>query len=189
VAPIPKPVILDRAARLLAAIIALALGAGAALAQAGSVELAVKATYLAKFAPYVDWPKSANPSSDPFALCVAGVDPFGSLLDAAVAGQRVAGRPVVVRRIPTVAGASGCEILYLAPSPEDSITDALAATRDRPVLTVTDVARNGGPRGIINFELVDNHVRFEIDAGAAAQSGLAISSKLQSLAFHGAAGK
>jgi hypothetical protein len=50
------------------------------------------------------------------------------------------------------------------------------------VLTVTDSARDEPARGIINFLIQNNRVRFEIDNGAAAESGLTISSKLLSLA-------
>jgi hypothetical protein len=49
------------------------------------------------------------------------------------------------------------------------------------VLTVTDAAPSG-VHGIVNFVLLDDRVRFEIDLGQAARNGIAISSKLLSLA-------
>jgi len=49
-----------------------------------SLETAVKATYLYKFAPFVTWPQRPGP----FVICVVGRDPFGPVLDQAVAGQR-----------------------------------------------------------------------------------------------------
>ena len=43
-------------------------------------------------------------------------------------------------------------------------------------------ARHGDAKGVVNFVIQDNRVRFEIDEDAAARTGIAISSKLLSLA-------
>lgn len=55
------------------------------------------------------------------------------------------------------------------------------------MLTVTDQAEGAG--GIVNFVLRENRVRFTIDPRAAAENGLAISSKLLSLALDARAGR
>jgi len=52
-----------------------------------------------------------------------------------------------------------------------------------PVLTVTDSIDALDAKGMINFVVADNRVRFEIDDAAARRSGLVISSKLLSLAL------
>ncbi len=52
-----------------------------------------------------------------------------------------------------------------------------------PILTVTDSSMRGpGSKGVIDFVIKDNRVRFDIDDQAAAKNGLNISSKLLSLA-------
>jgi len=51
-----------------------------------------------------------------------------------------------------------------------------------PVLTVSDGANTGAGTSIVSFVVQDNRVRFDIDDAAAAANGLAISSKLLSLA-------
>jgi hypothetical protein len=50
------------------------------------------------------------------------------------------------------------------------------------VLTVTE-AEAPDRRGMVNFVLQENRVRFEIDEAAAAQSGVEISAKLLRLAL------
>jgi hypothetical protein len=153
--------------------------------EGSSVEYAVKATYLYKLAPFVEWPPSAFASSSgPFWLCVAVSDPFGDALDAAVAGQRVGERPIVVRRLDSLDSLQHCQILFIGPGDTDAAANILTATRGAPVLTVTDGARNSARKGIVNFVLDSNRVRFEIDDAAAAANGLAISSKLLSLAVN-----
>lgn len=153
-------------------------------AEGDALEYAVKATYLYKFAAYVDWPASAfaTPAS-PIALCIAGDDPFGASLDNAVRDQRIAGRSLVVRRLKSVARDADCHILF-AGGADPQRGQLLAAVRGSAVLTVTDRHESGGTAGIIDFVMRDNRVRFDIDEGAATRSGLAISSKLLKLALN-----
>ena len=149
-----------------------------------SLELPVKATYLYKFAPFVDWgPAAFESPASPLSLCVAGDDPFGAILDQAVAGQRFGSRPIVVRRVDVIARGSRCQILYLAGSKAQPVSEGLKVVRGEPMLTVTDQARRGLAKGVIHFVVTGNRVRFEIDSAAAAANGLSISSKLLSLAL------
>jgi hypothetical protein len=149
-------------------------------AEAGTstLETSIKATYLYKFAPFVTWPQS-DPAK-PFTICVVGSDPFGPVLDQAVAGQVYAQRPIQVARMETVGKQSGCDIAYLGGSHAQSVEAALEALHGAPVLTVTD---EGAPEGMIAFRVTDGHVRFRIDEDAVDDSGLTISSKLLSLAL------
>lgn len=147
-----------------------------------AMEYAVKAAYLYKFAPFVQWPSFvfASPSS-PFQLCVLGQDPFGSELDREVSGQTVNSHPVQIVRLQRVDAGSGCQILYLGASRGQTAAEALKAVRGEPVLTVAD---GGDAEGaIIHFVVKDNRVRFSIDTSAAAANRVALSSKLLSLAL------
>lgn len=161
---------------LLAAVLAWTGGARAADLP---LEYAVKASYLYKFAPFVQWPPAAfDNAGGPLAICIAGQNPFGKTLDEAVRGQRVNGRPIVVRHIETVR-TGDCHILFAGTGPE---TEALLReVQHQPVLTVTDRSR-GVSGGIIQFVMVGGRVRFVIDQGTAQESGIAISSKLLGLA-------
>jgi len=159
-----------------------------AAAQDTALEFAVKATYLYKFAPFVEWPpQTFRSATDAITLCVVGDDPFGAMLDQAVVGQHVGDRPVALRRMPMAVRGASCQIMFIAGSRAQPVADALAAVRGTPVLTVTDRSPESRAKGIVNFVIQDNRVRFEIDNQAAAQDRLAISSKLLSLAVLGRA--
>jgi hypothetical protein len=159
----------------------LAVSAVAATSDDGSLEYAVKATFLYKFAPFVDWPPKAFPlPQSPIKICVLGRDPFGDMLDRAVAGQTIGGRTIVVVRI-DAADTSDCHIMYVS-EPDGAAKRALESVRGAPILTVTSTSEPES-KGIINFVIRDNRVRFEIDDYAAAQNGLIISSKLLNLAI------
>jgi hypothetical protein len=156
-----------------------------ALAQGRALEYAVKATYLYKLAPFVDWPADAFASaSSPFDLCIAGDDPFRDALDAAVSNQRIGERRIVVRRLAITDRPAGCHILFLGSENSRAAATALKAVAGAPVLTITDGAQEPDAKGVVNFVVRANRVRFEIDDLAAATNRLAISSKLLNLALN-----
>lgn len=165
-----------------AAIGALVIIADAARAQPSALETAIKANYLYKFAPFVDWPPVAfaGPAA-PLTICVAGQDPFGTTLDASVRSQQVGTHPIAVRRLHAGQPVSGCHILYFGRLSAQHAAEMLHAAAGQPVLTVTDEDA-GGAGGMIRFVLRDGRVRFDIDADAAKASGVQISSKLLGLA-------
>ena len=146
-------------------------------------ELAIKATYLYRFAPFVSWPVGVYARRRaPLVICVQGEDPFGLVLDRAAGGQRVGPHPVVVRRLARIEARSGCHIVYLAGGPAQSGAQALQALAGEPVLTVTDEARGAPAKGIVHLLRQGGKLRFSIDAGQAEAHGVAISSKLLALA-------
>lgn len=154
-----------------------------ARAQDASLEYAVKAQFLYKLGPFIDWPASAFPdASAPVNLCIAGTDPFGGVIDQAVANQRIGARPIAVTRIQVPARGLACHILFIGTADPRLAADVIALVRGTPVLTVTDGMRDPRAKGIINFVIQANRVRFEIDDLAASENGLDISSKVLSLA-------
>lgn len=159
------------------------LAAASPRAHAQSLEYPVKAAFLYKFAPFVEWPPRvfSGPAS-PLTICIVGHDPFGASLDRAVGGKRVGARPVVARRMETISAESGCHIAYFGGSKIQSVVDGLAAVEGAPVLTVTDQAM-GSARGEVHFVIHENRVRFHIDEASAARHGVGISSKLMQLAL------
>lgn len=153
-------------------------------AQGQSLEYAIKATYLHKFAPFVDWPNPTTEFPDgAFTLCSVGDDPVGGLLDRVTAGEQVNNHPIVIRRLSSVSGDPRCSVMYLT-GPPAQVAANLQAVRGMPVLTVTDGATDPAATGIINFVIEDGRVRFAIDNSTAEADGLIISSKLLSLAVH-----
>lgn len=168
-------------ARLAAGALLLATVAPAQAAGGSALEYAVKANYLYKLGPFVEWPPEtfSGPTAN-FTICVAGEDPFGATLDEAVRGQAVQGRPVLVRRMASVTADAGCHVLYLGRLRGQTPAEALRLVHGAPVLTVTD-ERLGGAGGIVQFVLKDGRVRFAINPAAAQGNGLALSSKLLAL--------
>ena len=146
-------------------------------------ENAVKATFLTRFASFVEWPAIAFSAADaPLVICVSGDAAIAGLAERAATDQRVNGRTLVVRRLGAVSRGSGCHVLYLAGAEGQSVAAALRDVRGDPVLTVTD-AQHASARGSVHFVLSGGRVRFHIDRTDASAGGLSINSRLLNIAL------
>jgi hypothetical protein len=162
---------------------ALTLAPAPAPAQDRSLEFGVKATYLYKFAAFVQWPDDAFDSpGDPLTLCVVGTDPVTALVDEAASGQQVAGRAIAVRHVASLERDTRCHILYVASGRASVLARTLERVRGMPVLTVADAAPPTIEGLVVNLMVLDGRVRFEIDLRAAAENRLVVSSKLLAVA-------
>lgn len=150
--------------------------------QSKPTEYAVKATYLFNFARFVEWPPSLVASRDAFSICVLGDDPFGHALDATLAGEKIAGKSVVSRRISKPQEAAACHIVFISASEDTHLKDLLAALDKVGTLTVSDIPRFSSRGGMIGFVSEGNRVRFEVNLTCAQDAGLTMSSELLKVA-------
>jgi len=160
--------------------VALLLAAGSPVTAQVFKEYEVKAAMLYKFAGFIEWP--GLPVGAPLCIGVLGNDPFGPALERAVQGKSTNGRPFVVRRFKTAQGTGHCQIVFVGSSEKKVLRETLDRLRREPVLTVGDSPGFCEDGGIINLELTDNHVHFQINPEAAELARLVVSSKLLSLA-------
>jgi len=146
-------------------------------------EYQLKAAFLYSFAKFIDWPSSsfASPHS-PFAICILGLDPFGSVIDDTLRGKTVGDRPVVILRARDPADVRHCQIVFVSSSEKRRLPDILAALQGASVLIVGESDRFADSGGTIELMLEENHIRFAINTDVAESSGLRISSKLLALA-------
>ena len=150
-------------------------------AEGPTLEYSIKATFLQKFPDFVTWPASPERRDAPFAVCVFGEDPFGRVIDDAIGGHSVGGRPMTVRRVAAPEQATDCQILYLGRTVQPT-GEILAGLRGKPILTVTDARTAATAPGIVHFVIDQNRVRFAIDNAAAEANQLSISAKLLAVA-------
>ncbi len=144
----------------------------------------VKAAFLTKFPAYVDWPAAAfaTPRS-PIVIGVAGDDEIAAELDVATAGREVAERPLRVQRLaPGEPDKDCCHILFVGGGADPAARRQLAATQGRAVLTVTDAPGTHPPGSVINFQLVEERMRFDISREAAERNGLQLRAQLLAVA-------
>ena len=142
-------------------------------------EYQVKAAYLFNFAKFVEWPKKAFADENtPITIGILGDDPFGPALDSLAASQEIQGREIVVRRFSRIDGIENGQILFISRNREKLLSDILGRLEGKCVLTVSETRTFAFDGGMINFVIIDDKVRFEINVKAAERAKLNLSSKL-----------
>lgn len=139
----------------------------------------LKAAFVYRFPQFVEWPATALDGRETVDICVVEPNPFGTALEALVAGESLNGRRLAVRHVSSTANMNGCQVLYI---PGTDARALLARVANRPILTVGDSPRFLDDGGIIRLTLVNRRVRFEVNALAAERAQIRLSSQLLRLA-------
>lgn len=170
------------ALRLLLALGIVGVASGNPAAQTEQGEYRLKAVFLYRFPQFVEWPEPAWRDATSVQLCVAQPNPFGAELERLVRGERLRGRPLRVKTVTSPSDLDGCHLVFIGAKAANAAAMLEVATA-RSILTVgeTDAFLQSG--GTITLKLINNLVRFEVNADAAQRAGLRMSSQLLSLAI------
>jgi hypothetical protein len=150
-----------------------------------AAEYRAKATFLANFIYFVEWPGEAFPTPQaPLLICVDGEFSFGSSLAEKTGSASLQGRHIEVRwlRKEKKEDLRACHILFVSRSEAKRYGKVLELVRGASILTVgetPDFLANGGA---VSFSLQQNALQFDVNLGAADEAHLKISSKLLALA-------
>jgi hypothetical protein len=175
-----------RTAGLVAACLAGLLVCGIASAQSEPSEPSeyqVKAAFLFNFTKFVEWPEgSFEDPQAPIVVGIIGDDPFGDDLERIIAGQKVQGRGLVIRRERWGDDLRRCQVLFVSASEHEHSSRILGSVQSAGVLTVSDMEGFAEAGGVIEFVTQENRVRFIVNLDSATQSKLHLSAKLLALA-------
>jgi hypothetical protein len=168
-----------RSALVMASVVATVLTAFASRALSDDLpEYRLKAAFLYNFAVFTDWPAAVGPTLN---VCVYGRDPFGSEIDP-LQGKGVGDRRIALHRVMGVESLKDCQVVFVADSARGELPRVLASLHDAAVLTVADVPGAAAQGVILNMNVANNRVTFEVNLAAARGANLQLSSKLLRLA-------
>jgi len=154
-----------------------------ATAQPVADQYQVKAAYLLNFARFVEWPADVLPPSSPLIIGVVGDNPLDGALEEVLRGKSANGHPMQLRRLRwDDVSLTTCQIVFISNSDEAHLPQILRFLAGTSALTVSDIDRFSLRGGIIEFRMVGNRVRFDINRNAAVAARIDISSKLLSVA-------
>jgi hypothetical protein len=151
-------------------------------------EYKVKAAYIYRFLFFIDWPQEVfTDSGEPIIIGIIGRDPHGNKLKIIAASETVYNRKLVIKRFKKsapIADLRKCHLLYVSPVIfRSKIKKILDSLKNFPVLTVSEVKGFVHLGGMINFVIVEEEVKFEINKAAADYTGIKIHSSVLSLAI------
>jgi hypothetical protein len=167
---------------VLFAIVTAGLAVRSVRAQPVADEYQVKAAYILNFARFIEWPPDVLPPSAPLNIAIVGNNPFAGTLDSLLRGKSANGHPIRLRYVRWNDSLAHYNIVFITASEESHLQEILRLIGSESVLTVSDIERFSLRGGIVEFSMVGNRVRFDIDRTSAVAAKLGISSKLLNVA-------
>ncbi len=142
-------------------------------------EYALKSVFLYNFCRFIDWPAVAFSSPrEPLVIGVLGDDPFGSMLDEAVKGERFRGRGIQIEHYRSPREIGRCHLLFVSGAEGSRMNEILAATAGRSIVTVGESEGFVQRGGMIALAADGDRVRLLINPAALRAANLDVSSKL-----------
>ncbi|MDX2196772.1 MAG: YfiR family protein [Cytophagales bacterium] len=147
--------------------------------QAQDVNYKVHAMFMYHFTKYLDWPESKKTGD--FVIGVYGNSDISKELESIAAAKKAGTQNIIVKKLSSASEATGCHIVFVSGSKSSDVNDLCNALSGKPTLVVTEkngLCKKGSG---INFILVDDKLRFEINKNAIESNSLKVSTELQKL--------
>jgi hypothetical protein len=144
-------------------------------------EYKVKAVMLLNLTHFVEWPADAfADAKSPIVIGILGRDPFGRNLEAAVQGETVNGRRIVIKNFTRAQSLAPCHILFICANEKSKLDQIFSKLKGHPVLTVSEIEKFSSlPGGMLLFyENSQKKIRLRLNLESARSAGLNVSSKL-----------
>lgn len=146
-------------------------------------EAQVKAAFVYNFVKFTDWPPTVFPSpQSPMYLCLNRSKNNHFNAFTALEGRIVQGRPLQVKVINRVDEIKTCHVLYISDAEDKFVSEAIRATNNLPILTVSDADDFAESGGMIGLVVVNSGIQFEINQEATKRVNLNLSAQLLRLA-------
>jgi hypothetical protein len=142
-----------------------------------------QAMFIYNFSRLVEWPASYK--SGPFIIGVLGSVSVADELDVYTSGKKVGIQEIQIKRYKTVQEITTCHILFVPFTRTKQLNEIQQIMQDKSILLITE--KNGALNegSAINFVLLADKIKFEVQPDNITRYGLKYSSKLQEMARAG----
>ncbi|MEP6677349.1 MAG: YfiR family protein [Ferruginibacter sp.] len=140
---------------------------------------AVKANIIYHFTKYIDWP--SDKKSGDFIIGVIGNTALYNELKKNIANKMVVNQKIVIKKFSALAAGLNCQVLFIGDDESDNIKKIVSATTGSATLLISEsdgLAKRGS---CINFVIVADHLKLEINKDNIEERGLSIASELLQL--------
>ena len=171
------------AVQLLLALVAAAIPLRASSAETDALlERRVKAAFLYQFIPYVEWPAPPAAPDAPVVIAVVGSDDVVAEINGVIGGRTASGRPVTVRRWREADLQTGPSVVYVRREESGRLPAIARAAQATGTLVVSESETGLKQGSMINFQIAEGRVRFDVALPHVETAGLRISSRLLAVA-------
>ncbi len=156
------------------------LSLGLALGQVEKPIYEIHAAMIYNFMKYIQWPE--NEGGD-FVVGVLGEDNVFNTLKSYYDGKPKGSKKYSIRKIGDVSETTACQVVYIGKNKSREFENVKNATSGKPILTITDSFNLGKKGSCINFKVIDEKLKFEINQASMSGASLKVAGQLSSMAI------
>jgi len=138
-----------------------------------------KSIFIYNFTKYVEWPEAYREGD--FVIGVVGGSSLYGMLKSSSKDKKVNNQTVVVKKFASIDEVDKCHILYISEDFKD-VAGAVAKIKEHNTLVVTEGPGLVDNYSAINFVVVANALKFELNKGNIKKYNLTMSNSLERLA-------
>jgi hypothetical protein len=153
-----------------------------AMAQTAPSEYELKTAFIYQFLSYVSWTDSATRADGTILIGVVGAPELAGNLSMLSSRPGESAHVIEVRSLLADGDPGDLHVLFVGADAAGASDALLQGAVSAGVLTITEELPRPS-HSIINFEIIDGKVRFDIALGLARQNGLDISARLLQVAL------
>jgi len=143
------------------------------------VDYEIQANIIYRFTKYIDWPE--NTKTGDFIIGVVGDSPLTDALKSFIVNKTAGNQKIFIKKFSPSAEAFPCHILFISEDESSSLKKIALKTAGSPVLIVTESDGLALKGACINFAIVADHLKLEINKNNIGQRDLSIASELLQL--------
>ena len=133
------------------------------------------------FTKYVQWPDHA--AGGEFVIGVVGNTDIFNTLNGWYGGKPRGTKTYIIKKFNSAADVTDCHVLYIDKSKSGEFDNVNDKLKGKGTLIITDKSGLGMQGSSINFKIVDNKLKFELNQKAIEASNLKVSGALSSMAI------
>lgn len=141
----------------------------------------IKAIYIYNFTKYIEWPTEYKDGN--FVIGVYGTNlPLMNELNRMATSKMVGTQKMEIKNIGSSAEAAQCHIIYILSDNSSQLGDVIGKIKGKSTLIVTDKAGMAKQGAGINFSVVENKQKIELNRGNIEKYKLKVASTLVEMA-------
>jgi YfiR/HmsC-like len=156
------------------------LSIGVALGQGEKPVHEIHAAMIYNFMKYIQWPDDGGSE---FVVGVLGEDNVYNTMKNFYEGKPKGAKKYSIRKLSDISEVGTCQVVYIGKNRSKDFDNVKNAIGSKPILTITDSINLGKKGSCINFKVVDDKLKFEINQASMNSATLKVAGQLSSMAI------
>lgn len=140
----------------------------------------IHAAMIYNFMKYIQWPDEGGTE---FVVGILGEDNVFNTLKNFYDGKPKGSKKYVIKKLNDISEASSCQVVYIGKNRSKDFDNVKNAIGSKSILTITDSSNLGRKGSCINFKVVEEKLKFEINQASMNSASLKVAGQLSSMAI------